>query len=254
MSLIVLTSAGRSPGTTTTAVGLAVTWPAPVLLVDADRQPSQSVLAGYLHGADARGRGLGGVLQAHRERRPLESVLRSLHLPLTAEDEARSFLPGFAHPGMVGLFGPVWSELVPALAATGGDVLIDAGRIGVDGLPPALVSAADAVLVVTRSALVDLVALRLYLPLLADAGESQRLGLLLVGEGRPYASGEIAQQFGVDVWAGVAWSPVDAAVYSDGALPARRVREGAYARSVAKVAGGLAQRVEQARLRIGVPQ
>ena len=36
MALIVLTSASGSPGVTTTALGLALTWPRPVLLVEAD--------------------------------------------------------------------------------------------------------------------------------------------------------------------------------------------------------------------------
>jgi hypothetical protein len=50
MSLIVLASASGSPGVTTTALGLALTWPRPVLLVEADPTGGSAVAAGYLRG------------------------------------------------------------------------------------------------------------------------------------------------------------------------------------------------------------
>lgn len=105
MSVVLLTSAGHSPGVTSLAVALTVTWPEPVLLVDANSEPDQSVLAGYLQGVDPAGSGLGGLLQAHRERRSLAACLAALSLPLG--DPAHDFLPGFSHPGMVDLFRPV---------------------------------------------------------------------------------------------------------------------------------------------------
>jgi Mrp family chromosome partitioning ATPase len=46
MSVIVLTSASGSPGVSTTAVGLALSWPGPVLLVEADPTGGSAVLAG----------------------------------------------------------------------------------------------------------------------------------------------------------------------------------------------------------------
>ena len=36
MAVVVLASAGHAPGVTTTALGLALTWPRSALLVDAD--------------------------------------------------------------------------------------------------------------------------------------------------------------------------------------------------------------------------
>ena len=71
MAVVVLCSAGHSPGVSTTALGLALTWPNEVLLVDADRTPTQSVLAGYLRGERPGQRGFGRLLQAARERRPM---------------------------------------------------------------------------------------------------------------------------------------------------------------------------------------
>lgn len=58
--MLLLASAGRSPGVTGLGVALALAWKEPVLLVDADREPDQTVLAGHLQGVDPGGRGLGG--------------------------------------------------------------------------------------------------------------------------------------------------------------------------------------------------
>ncbi|HQA79071.1 MAG TPA: hypothetical protein PLL50_12055, partial [Propionicimonas sp.] len=203
MSTWVFTSAGHAPGVTALTLALATRWPDDVLLVDSNREPDQSVLAGYLQGVDPAGRGLGAVLQAHRERRPLAECLPGLTLPLG--DSGGDFLPGFAHPGMVALFAQVWPDFAAALDASERSVLVDAGRIGPTGLPLPLVAISSGVAVVTGSRLVDLAALRLYLPLVVAAAGEDRVGLVVVGPGRPYGSGEISERFGVPVWGKVAW-------------------------------------------------
>ena len=50
MAVIALTSASGSPGVTTTALGLALLWPRPVLLVEADPTGGSGLLAGYFRG------------------------------------------------------------------------------------------------------------------------------------------------------------------------------------------------------------
>ena len=63
MAVIVLASASGSPGVTTTALGLALLWPRPVVLVDADPVgrfgDSGRLLAG--HGRPQRRDGAFGV-------------------------------------------------------------------------------------------------------------------------------------------------------------------------------------------------
>ncbi len=254
MSLIVLTSAGHSPGVTTTALGLALSWPRPVLLVDADPHPSQSVLAGYLRGEDPFGTGLWALLAAHRERRAVAEALPQAVLDLPATDDVpRHFLPGFANPGMVELFAAVWPEFAAVLAAGPADVIVDAGRLDNRGLPPALLGEADVVQVVTRTSLVDLVQLRLYLPLLGSL-PPHLLGLLLIGPGRPYTPAEITRQFGVEQVIGLPWAPKDAAVWSHGAPAGRRFGAGGYARAVAQAAGDLAGELASRQERIGAPR
>ncbi len=254
MSIVVLTSAAHSPGVTTTALGLALAWPRPVLLVDADPHPSQAVLAGYLQGEDPFGAGLWALLSAHRERRSMADALSAAVLDLPSPDGvSRGFLPGFANPGMVELFGPVWPEFAAVLADAPGDVLVDAGRLPNRGLPPALVGEADAVVVVTRTSLVDLVALRLYLPLLTAVAPREP-ALLLVGPGRPYTAAEIGSQFGVASVDSLPWAPREAAVWSHGAPAGRRFAASGYARGVARLAVDLAGRLAALQERIGAPR
>src|SRR5688572_10927998 len=75
MAILMLTSTGGSPGATTLAVGLALTWPRPILLADCDPGAHQAILAGYLAGRSAGGKGLLRVAEAHRDRRPLREVI-----------------------------------------------------------------------------------------------------------------------------------------------------------------------------------
>ncbi len=253
MSLLLLASAGHSPGVTGLGVALALTWPEPVLLVDANREPDQTVLAGHLQGVDPGGRGLGGLLQAHRERRSLAESLPSMTLPLHGE-AGHDFLPGFSHPGMVDLFAPVWAELATTLEDAGRTVLVDAGRVTPAGLPPALVAACSGVAVVTGSRLVDLAALRLYLPLVVAAAGVERVGLVVVGPGRPYGSGEIGHRFGVDVWAKLAWQPAEAAVFAAGEVAPRRLMTSSYLEDVRALREVLAGRAAGRRLQLGAPR
>ena len=264
MSTLVLCSASGAPGVTMTALGLALTWPRDVLLVDADRTPSQAVLAGYLRGAAGAGQGLIGVLQAHRERRSLADAVVEQRLVLpdaprrpgrveAPEPIGRHFLPGFVHLGAIDLFSAVWAELGETLREAPHDTLVDAGRIGHRGLPDGLVAAADTVAVVCRTSLPALAALRLHLPGLVDAAGSQRVGLVLVGPGRPYAAGEIAARFEVDVLAEIAWDAATAGDLADGVPLAPRWAEQALARSYARAAAGFVGEAEAQRVLLGVP-
>jgi cellulose biosynthesis protein BcsQ len=253
MTMVLLTSAVGSPGGTTAAVGLARCWPGDTLLVDADRQPSQAVLAGFLNGAPSVGRGLTGLARAHRERRSVEQEL-PMHCVALGEDDThrRRFLPGFSHPGSPALFSPIWPELTAALGrvqAGGTTVIVDCGRLG-DGLPSSLLAAADVVLVVTRTSLRALAGVRLYLPQLEQRLEGlaagTQLGLVIVGEGRPYTAREISNQFGIAVWGTLALQPRAARVWSDGLSPSRRFEHCALARTVRSTIATIRSRTEAA--------
>lgn len=252
MAVVVLTSATGSPGTTTAAVGLTLSWPRDVLLADCDREPSQAVQAGYLRGVDHGGRGLGAVARLNRERQPVAPHLLRVSLPLDREetDLARHFLPGFSHPGAVGLFDHVWPELATAFARleeTGMDVIVDAGHVGPDGLALPLLAEADAVCLVTRTTLRSLASTRLYLALLREQLDSlpaaRPLGMLLVGPGRPYSAAEIVAEFDVPCWGEVPWNERHAAVLSEGAEEPRRFPDTTLMNQLRVIASRLTERV-----------
>lgn len=264
MGTFLLCSASGAPGVTVTALGLALTWPGDVLLVDADRTPSQAILAGYLRGAAAHSGGLPGILQAHRERRPISDALLSESMQLPEPPDRRPalerergterrFLPGFVHLGTIEVFGGVWRELGLAIQAAPYDAIVDAGRIGSRGLPGDLVETASRVGVVCRSSLTSLAALRLYLGPLLEQVPAEQVGLVIVGPGRPYSAKEAAEQFGVSVLAEIAWDASGASDLADGQPLSKRWRQGRLASSYAAAARSLTALHETERLRIGAP-
>mgnify|MGYP003694239349 CR=1 FL=1 len=75
MAILLLTSTGGSPGVTTLAVGLALTWPRPILpcRLRSGSASGRSWRAISLVGRSS-GKGLLRVAEAHRDRRPLREV------------------------------------------------------------------------------------------------------------------------------------------------------------------------------------
>lgn len=260
MAIIILASATGSPGVTTTALGLALNWPRDVLLADCDRDPAQVVQAGYLRGYNFEGRGLLGLSRTHRQGGSLTQDVWLQATPLTADQgPGRRFLAGFNHPGSSALFQGVWPSLAEAfleLGAAGTDVIVDAGRVGREGLPAALVMAADVVLVVVRSSLRAVAAVRLHLPGVLDQTEAlpghAEVGLLVVGDRQPYVAAEIADALHQAVWATVVFDPDAASVLCDGDANAKRYEESALPRSLKATASKLLERIDRStRERIG---
>ncbi len=255
MAILVIVGGPGAPGMTTTALGLTLHWPRQALLADCDRDPAQAVPAGYLRGLDLGGRGLASLARLHRETREIAPDLLSQTVTLNQDTEfPRRFLPGFAQPGAVRLFDHIWPELADAfrgLEAQDIDVIVDAGRSGHDGLPSALLEAADLIGFVLRSDLKSLAASRLYLPVLTEQLSTlpvdKPLGLLLVGPNRPYAAREIVTQFGLRCWAKLPWAPHEAAVLSHGDPEPRRFGSSALVAAYKVAAQHLADLIGQDR-------
>jgi hypothetical protein len=253
MAIFVLTSVSGSPGVTTLGIGLALAWPRSVLLADCDPGAHQAVLAGYLTGQSAGGKGLLRVAEAHRERRPLREVIVDQALPLADDPQhSRRFLPGFARPGSAAIFGAVWPDLVDAfdeLGSIGVDVLIDAGRLGPLGLPGPLAEAAALTGLVLRSDLRSVVSAQIHLPImLADQDQTAaeaRLGLLVVGEGMPYAAAEIGRALGVRPLAAIPYDMAAAGHLSDGRARTRKFAGSAFARALHTTATDLSTRLDE---------
>jgi hypothetical protein len=256
VAILVLTSAGGSPGVTTLAVGLALTWPRPVLLADCDPGAHQAILAGYLAGQSSQGKGLLRVAEAHRDRRPLREVVIDQCLPLADEGgERRLFLPGFTKPGSAGHFGAVWEDLADAFDRLGDvdlDVIVDAGRIGPLGLPVPLVERSALTALVLGSSLRAVLSARVHLPVITEHHPSlspstrHQFGLVVVGEGQPYGRGEISKALGLPVVAEVAHGdPQVASHLSDGRARPRRFDSSNLIRSIRGTASSLARTLQR---------
>jgi hypothetical protein len=129
MAMIVLASAAGSPGVTTSALGLALTWPRPVLLIEADPTGGSAMLAGFFRGTAAQTTGLIDLAWAYREGLLTEALSE---LPIPVPDSSASLLPGVRAHTQAGSLAALWDPLATALKGldrTGRDVIIDGGCI-----------------------------------------------------------------------------------------------------------------------------
>jgi hypothetical protein len=242
--LIALTSSRGSPGVTTTALALTLVWPRPAVLVEADVAGSSSVGAGYLRGNLDPRLGLVNFAVEHRAGTLSPDSVREQAVPL-AEDESRLLVPALATADQVGSMTPdLWDRLggvLLALDRAGTDVIVDGGRLGAVGGPDQLLRQAHSVLLVMRTSLDAVVSTRARVgwlrELLADsAAGPDGLGLLLVGEGRPYRAADVAKAIGLPVIAVISHDEPSAQVLSHGAPRGRRFDTSPLVRSVRSAA------------------
>lgn len=242
MAWTLLAHCGGSPGVTTTALGLALTWPGQVLLVDADPHPSQSVLAGYLKGLPAGGRGLAGMAQQYRAN-PSTRIKPTDHaVMLDVDRPSCRFLPGFNHPGQARLFEPFWSRLAGDLVDVDGDLLIDCGRLGADGPPRPLSDHSRQVLLVLRPTLAQIAVTRCFLNELRNGPEglATPIGLVVIGSCGPYSATEIGRNLQAPVVAELPDDPQVAAMLSLGAAAPRKLSDRPLWRGLVELSSRLA--------------
>ncbi|HET7477083.1 MAG TPA: hypothetical protein VFJ97_13810 [Dermatophilaceae bacterium] len=239
MAVIVLCSASGSPGTTTSALALALTWPRPVLLVEADPTGGSAVFAGYLRAESAPTGSLIDLALASRHGRLTEAVAQATTKLPGRPESMVSLLPGTRAHGQARSLLPLWESLsaeLKALEATGQDVIVDAGRLGLSGSPEPLLYGADLALMVIRSDLVSLSAARSWAETLrtgfASVGAASSLGLLLVGEGKPYSARDVRKVLQIPVTAPLAWDQEAADVFAKGSTAPRRFDSSQLVRSL----------------------
>lgn len=199
------------------------------------------MLAGYLQGQMVPPDALLELWSAEQQG-TLRSVLPTVTMALP--DSQVGLVPGTrAHSQARGLAG-LWEPLLGALRAlegTGQDAIVDLGRLGLSGSATPLLYGADLSLVVCRSDLVALSAVRSWLATLhaelESIGGAAGLGVVLVGPGRPYSRSEVGKVLaeacgGRDpVLASLDWDPRAASAFSTGAQ-ARRLSSSRLVRSL----------------------
>lgn len=214
MAIITLASASGSPGVTTTALGLALAWPRPVLLIEADPTGGSALLAGYWRGQRDQA-GLLELVMAERHGVLADALPR---LVLAIDDTNVSVVAGTKSHEQAASLVRLWDPLLLVLQdLSGQDVIVDAGRLGLEGCPQPLIRHSDVTLLVTHSSLVALAAARSWAKTLgADVVPGHDAKIVLVGEGRKYRAGEVTRTLGLPVAASIEWDPKRAAVFSDG--------------------------------------
>lgn len=246
MAVIALTSASGSPGVTTTTLGLAMGWPRPVLVVEADPTGGSGILAGYLRGLTEPGPDLVDlVLSPMGLAEALPRVVRPV--PGTP----MSYVAGTRTHQQAAALRDHWAPLAAALAGLeemGQDVLVDAGRLGLMGSPEPLLASADVTLMVVRSDLTAIAAARSWAETVTTAGTGwRRGGLALVGSGQPYSSREVSHVLGLPLMAELADDPAGAAVFHRGSTRPKRFETQAYARSLSAAIETLHAEVARSR-------
>lgn len=253
MTVLVLTSTRCSPGVTTVALALTLAWPRPAVLVEADVSGSSSLNAGHLRGEAEPEPNIVDLAIAHRNNTlnltTLHSSMRELPM-----DPGRCVVPGLANSAqratLTRAFWEALAQLLVALPRHGMDVVIDAGRIGMQAAPEPLFDHADLLVVVTRTSLDSIVSVAANVAGLRGDVDvaADRVGVLAVGEGQPYTAKEVTRASGLSVWATVAWDPVNAARLSGGKAIVSRARfdRSPLMRSARSAVGDLA-RVAQRR-------
>jgi hypothetical protein len=229
MALYVLASASGSPGVSTAATGLAYNWPRPVLLVDADPTGSSALLAGRFRGGLEPCPGLIDLAVAAAEGRLDEAFAQAIvKLP---DGEVR-YLPGIRSHEQAHSLRSLWPQLLGVLRRldeAGHDVIVDAGRLGLEGSAGELIDRADVVTLLTRNSLVALAGARSWAATLrtrfAETGGSARLGLMIVQDTahrvQAYGDGQVARALQLPV---LATLPHDQASRR-GVLPRRQAHQ-----------------------------
>lgn len=202
MAVIVTTSAAGAPGVTTTSLGMALTWPRRVVLVEAD--PAGSTIApGYLRGGTDHSRGLLNLALSDSRDASLADLIYHQCLSLDQSADGPLLLMGLADPAQATALAPMWDQLARTFASLDGagvDVIVDAGRLTQGSYALPVLTAADAVLLflegTTTSAVRSHPAATALASTLSRVGADDVLHLVVVGTS-DHSQGEISRYYGI---------------------------------------------------------
>ncbi|MDR0990637.1 MAG: hypothetical protein LBL92_04660 [Propionibacteriaceae bacterium] len=224
MAVVVLCSAGGSPGVTTAVVGLALAWPRPVVVIEADPTGASAIVPGFLQGQQIPNHSVIDLAIAQQQGH-LSQTLLALTTPLG--QSTASFIPAVKAHRQAAVMASVWEPLMDELLGldrAGMDVLIDAGRLGLEWFPTPLVVRSTATVMVTRCTLPAIAAARVWTPWLPVVQEQQAtvVGLGLVNPGQTYSAREISRYLKLRSLLSLPHDPAGARVFAEGATPRRR--------------------------------
>lgn len=248
MTAVAVVAGKASPGATTVAVALTLSWPGPVLLLDAD-PGGGDVAPGLLPGRADTQSGLLSWVVATRHRPALEAtgalVKHALALPEAGDAWV---LPGLQSASQAGaLAGGGWTRLATAVercrSVLGRDVVVDVGRLGeASGWP--VIAACDVVVLVVRPTARSVQGAKAAADTLrARLGDLDAVRLLVNGAG-PYPPAQVAEQLGVARGEVLPADPRAATALVDGSVATVR---GLTRSRLVRAAGLLAERVTESQ-------
>lgn len=273
MAVIALVTAKGSAGATTSAAALALNSRRPVLLAECDLAGG-SLRHGLLRDVP-RGPGerLDGTIGLHHlpqadwERTGADDDFTpqvAHHLWPMDDSDYRVALPGLTDPRQAPSLTSTWPTLLNVLQLTdqqlGWDVLVDGGRIVLDGgrlhpvlTPAPLLRQADLVLLVVRTteeahslAYPMLQALRADLA--AQGTGEQAVGILSLGG--EYRTSEVTHALGAPVLASLPWDEPAAAYLRTGGRMARGLGRSRLMRAARDAMGPLREHADRRRLHL----
>jgi hypothetical protein len=239
--MFALVSGGGSPGVTTAAIALALTWPTEVIVAECD-PGGGGILAGFLAGHLPAAWGL--TEHAIEAGRDSEAAAVGLDSHLVSLDAARrrTLLPGLTDPRQALGLAPAWPAVAAGLTAQRTDVIADCGRLDGGAVQPtAVITAAQTVALVLRPTLRQVWSARSRVEILTQLLDGRdRLVLLLTGPGS-HTTRDVAQVLQVPVAAVLPHDVRTAALLSDGLGVRRHFMSAPLMRS-ARVAGAALRR------------
>jgi len=240
-NVFALVSAGGSPGVTTAAIALALTWPTDVVLAECDPSGGD-ILPGLLAGRMPAARGLTEhAIEAGRDSHSAASGLRAQLISLDGA-HGRALLPGLTDPRQAVGLASAWPAVAASLAAQRADVIADCGRLDAGaGQPTAVIAAARTVALVLRPTLRQVWSARSRVEILTQLLDGRdRLVLLLTGRGT-HTAHDVERGLQLPVAAALPDDGRTAALLSDGIGARSRLRTAPLIRS-ARVAGSALRR------------
>lgn len=245
-ALYTLVSGGGSPGVTTAAIALALTWPSEAIVAECD-PGGGDIVAGLLAGHVPIGRGLmEHAMEAGRDCHAATIGLATQLVPIDS-DHTKTVLPGLTDPRQAAGLAAAWQAVAATLSAQPADVIADCGRLDAGpGQPTAVLSAARTVALVVRPTLRHVWLARSRVDMLTHLlGGSERLALVVTGPGT-HGARDVTQALRLPVAAVLPDDARTAALLSDGIGARRNIRSGPLMRSASTA--GAALREHQAAL------
>jgi hypothetical protein len=243
MTVLAFVSFAGSPGVTTAALAVAVHWPRPVIVFEAEIANATSAMAGFFR-SNLRpdSGGLDKVAVAYSRNvliwqdlvDPTRGLAIAVHelprideapIPALPEGHRMWVVPGFYRLGIVDGVRGMWARfphLFRALSESGFDVIVDLGRITHEDIRLSILDGADQVIAFAASTMVDLNRMyrRLDLPDLAGrlegVGRAEKYRMVLIESRYEAITRHAFVQHVMPVLGELPFDPGGAAVFSLG--------------------------------------